>query len=85
VPHLALPETAIFAWEARGHGQSPGRRHAAGFATYVRDPRPRGSHYYGAPCATRTDVVIAHSVGAVVAAAGRLRHASSPGPGHAGF
>src|SRR6266705_1290517 len=26
VPHLALPDTAIFAWEARGHGQSPGRR-----------------------------------------------------------
>lgn len=38
VPSLAMPDTAIYAWEARGHGQSPGLRgHAAGFMEYVRD------------------------------------------------
>src|SRR5690348_14955472 len=35
---LAEPGTAIFAWDARGHGQSPGERgHAENFSIVVRD------------------------------------------------
>ena len=70
VPHLALPDTAIFAWEARGHGQSPGRRgHAPGFMTYVRDLEAFVDHLTAAHRIERPRMsVIAHSVGAVVAA-----------------
>ncbi len=71
VPHLALPDTAIFAWEARGHGQSPGRRgHAPGFMAYVRDMETFANHItatHGIPLEQMS--VVAHSVGAVVAAA----------------
>jgi alpha-beta hydrolase superfamily lysophospholipase len=71
VPHLQLPETAIFAWEARGHGDSPGRRgHAPGFMTYVRDLETFVEHLsatHGIPRERMS--VVAHSVGAVVAAA----------------
>ena len=70
VPHLALPDTAIFAWEARGHGQSPGRRgHAPGFMAYVRDLEAFADHIaatHGVPRERMS--VVAHSVGAVVAA-----------------
>ncbi len=71
VPHLALPDTAIFAWEARGHGQSPGRRgHAAGFMAYVRDLETFADHITAAHGVPRERMsVVAHSVGAVVAAA----------------
>lgn len=70
VPLLALPETAIFAWEARGHGQSPGRRgHALGFMTYVRDLETFAEHIATAHGIPRERMsVVAHSVGAVVAA-----------------
>ena len=70
VPHLALPETAIFAWEARGHGQSPGRRgHAPGFMTYVRDLEAFVDHLTATDGIERPRMsVVAHSVGAVVAA-----------------
>src|SRR5690348_9224367 len=38
VERLNLPSTAIFAWDARGHGKSPGDRgYADSFATIVRD------------------------------------------------
>src|SRR5688572_3413533 len=38
VRDLGLQDTAIFAWDARGHGQSPGARGAApSFARIVRD------------------------------------------------
>jgi len=71
VPHWAAPGTAIFAWEARGHGQSPGQRgHAPTFMTYVRDLECFMRHLavtQGIP--TEQTIVIAHSVGAVVAAA----------------
>jgi len=70
VPHLMLPDTAIFAWEARGHGQSPGRRgHAPGFMAYVRDLETFANHIaatHGVPRERMS--VVAHSVGAVVAA-----------------
>jgi alpha-beta hydrolase superfamily lysophospholipase len=65
-----MPDTAIYAWEARGHGQSPGRRgHAAGFMEYVRDLDTFFHHLqtqHG--LVPESTVVVAHSVGAVVAA-----------------
>lgn len=71
VPHLAMPDTAIYAWEARGHGQSPGRRgHAAGFMEYVRDLDTFFHHLQKTHgLVPERTVVVAHSVGAVVAAA----------------
>ena len=38
LPPLAAPGTAVFAWDARGHGRSPGERgDAESFSVYVRD------------------------------------------------
>ena len=38
VDRLGLPDVPIFAWDARGHGLSPGQRgDAPDFATMVRD------------------------------------------------
>lgn len=70
VPSLAMPDTAIYAWEARGHGQSPGRRgHAAGFMEYVRDLDTFFHHLQTAHgLVPEKTVVVAHSVGAVIAA-----------------
>lgn len=70
IPGLTIPDTAIYAWEARGHGQSPGERgHAPGFMQYVRDLdtffRHLQSNHGLIPERT---VVIAHSVGGVIAA-----------------
>jgi len=71
VPHLTMPDTAIYAWEARGHGQSPGRRgHAAGFMEYVRDLDTFFHHLQKAHgLVPERTVVVAHSVGGVVGAA----------------
>jgi alpha-beta hydrolase superfamily lysophospholipase len=70
VPSLAMPDTAIYAWEARGHGQSPGRRgHAAGFMEYVRDLDTFFHHLQQTHgLVPERTVVVAHSVGAVIAA-----------------
>lgn len=70
VPSLAMPDTAIYAWEARGHGQSPGRRgHAAGFMEYVRDLDTFFHHLQKVHgLVPERTVVVAHSVGAVVGA-----------------
>lgn len=70
VPSLAMPDTAIYAWEARGHGQSPGRRgHAAGFMEYVRDLDTFFHHLQKTHgLVPERTVVVAHSVGAVIAA-----------------
>lgn len=70
VPSLTMPDTATYAWEARGHGQSPGRRgHAAGFMEYVRDLDTFFHHLQTAHgLVPEQTVVIAHSVGAVIAA-----------------
>ncbi|MDZ4402956.1 bifunctional alpha/beta hydrolase/class I SAM-dependent methyltransferase [Prosthecobacter sp.] len=71
IPSLSMPDTAIYAWEARGHGLSPGRRgHAAGFMEYVRDLDTFFHHLQKAHGLTpERTVVVAHSVGGVVAAA----------------
>lgn len=70
VDELDLPGFAVFAWDARGHGRSPGPRgHCPGIATatgdldtFVRHLRDRHG------IAPENLVVIAQSVGAVIAA-----------------
>lgn len=70
VDELNLPGHAFFAWDARGHGRSPGTRgYSPGLATSVRDIQTFVDHIavtYGIP-ADRI-AVIAQSVGAVLAA-----------------
>lgn len=68
---------AAFAWDARGHGRSPGRRgFAPGFARMVQD---LDEFVRGIPVrhgiALEDIVVVAHSVGAVVASAWVHDHA----------
>ena len=71
VSTLAGPGTAIFAWDARGHGRSPGERgDAETFSVYVRDLEAFARHLsetHGLPL--ENFAVVAHSVGAVIAAA----------------
>ena len=70
VDELDLPDTAFFAWDARGNGRSPGARgDAPGFPALVRDLDSFIAHI-GAEhgIAVENIVVIAQSVGAVVAA-----------------
>ncbi|MGB7158616.1 MAG: lysophospholipase [Tepidisphaeraceae bacterium] len=71
VAQLDLPETAIFAHDARGHGRSPGERgHAESFATLVKDADSFARYVGGAYGVPIDDmIVLGHSVGAVVAAA----------------
>ena len=63
--------TAVFAWDARGHGRSPGARgYAADFATVVRDVDAFAGHVCEAYGIAMEDVaVVAHSVSAVAVAA----------------
>ena len=70
VPGLELPGTAIFAWDARGHGDSDGKRgHATCFMQYVRDLAEFFSHIKIVHGISEERVVlVAHSVGAVIAA-----------------
>ena len=71
VDGLELPDYAMFAWDARGHGRSPGERGYAGdcgvlvqdldaFARHIRE-----SYGY----AEEDLAIVAHSLGAVVVAA----------------
>jgi alpha-beta hydrolase superfamily lysophospholipase/SAM-dependent methyltransferase len=71
IPSLEMPDTAIYAWEARGHGQSEGQRgHATGFMQYVRDLDAFFRHLKATHGLTpERTVVVAHSVGGVIAAA----------------
>ena len=70
VDQLDLPDFALFAWDARGHGRSPGERgYAAHLGVLVRDAEAFVGHIsrcYGIPMANV--VVLAHSVGSVLAA-----------------
>ena len=71
VAALGLEDVAVFAWDQRGHGRSPGERGSApNLATVVHDADEWVRHLtdeYG--IATRDMVVLAHSLGAVIATA----------------
>jgi alpha-beta hydrolase superfamily lysophospholipase len=70
VDELELPQFAMFAWDARGHGRSPGARgDSPGFAASVKDVDGFVRHVaaeYRIPIANM--LVIAQSVGAVLVA-----------------
>lgn len=74
VAHLAdelnLPEFDLFAWDARGHGRSPGERgFSPSFGTSVRDVQTFVDHIGTAHgFAPESLAVVAQSVGAVLAA-----------------
>ncbi len=67
---LDLPGYDFFAWDARGHGQSPGARgDSPGFATSVRDVQTFIEHIAAHHGIAEADmVVLAQSVGAVLIA-----------------
>ncbi|MEM6553413.1 MAG: bifunctional alpha/beta hydrolase/class I SAM-dependent methyltransferase [Planctomycetota bacterium] len=77
-PQLDLPpNTQTFAWDARGHGQSPGPRgYADGFHQLIEDAdaffRHLQQHHGVTP---QNTIVLAHSVGAVLASAWIHSHA----------
>ncbi len=70
VDELALPDFDFFAWDARGHGRSPGQRgYSPSFATSVRDVQSFIDHIGSAHGVPERDIhVIAQSVGAVLIA-----------------
>ncbi|KPY94834.1 hypothetical protein ALP50_00139 [Pseudomonas syringae pv. spinaceae] len=70
VDELDLPGFDFFAWDARGHGQSPGARgDSPSFATSVRDVQTFVDHLRVTfDIAEENMAVIAQSVGAVIAA-----------------
>ncbi|SDJ10331.1 Lysophospholipase, alpha-beta hydrolase superfamily [Pseudomonas delhiensis] len=74
IGHLAdeldLPGFEVFAWDARGHGQSPGERgDSPGFGTNVRDLQSFAEHIAAHHGVALEDLaVVAQSVGAVLAA-----------------
>ncbi|MES2531142.1 MAG: bifunctional alpha/beta hydrolase/class I SAM-dependent methyltransferase [Pseudomonadota bacterium] len=70
VDELDLPDFDFFAWDARGHGLSPGPRgHSPSFATSVRDVQTFIEHIGSAHGVQQPDIhVIAQSVGAVLVA-----------------
>ncbi len=71
VEALGLEDVAVFAWDQRGHGQSPGERGSApDLATVVHDVEEWVRHLGAAHgIAVRDTVVLAHSLGAVIATA----------------
>ncbi|MBI1731866.1 MAG: alpha/beta fold hydrolase [Gammaproteobacteria bacterium] len=68
VHRLGLRDVSVFAWDARGHGRSPGvRGHARHFHDFVRDADAFIRHVsetYGIP--TSDMVLLGHSVGSVI-------------------
>src|SRR5438128_4001206 len=68
---LGLKDIAVFAWDARGHGRSPGERGAANnFAGVIRDVDAFARHIserYEIPIENM--IVLGHSLGAVSVAA----------------
>jgi alpha-beta hydrolase superfamily lysophospholipase len=71
VSALELEDTAVFAWDQRGHGRSPGQRGAApDLATVIHDADEWVRHILTAHGIAEQDtIVLAHSLGAVVATA----------------
>ncbi|MEN3942823.1 bifunctional alpha/beta hydrolase/class I SAM-dependent methyltransferase [Prosthecobacter sp. SYSU 5D2] len=68
---LDMPDTALFAWDQRGHGESPGPRGGAeNLGVVIRDLEEFFQHIEKTYAIARENIVlVAHSVGAVVAAA----------------
>jgi alpha-beta hydrolase superfamily lysophospholipase len=71
VAALGLEDVAVFAWDARGHGRSPGERgSAANLGVVIRDVEAFVQHVSELhQIAIENMVVLAHSVGAVTVAA----------------
>lgn len=69
VDEFDLPDHAFFAWDARGHGRSPGERgYSPSLATSVRDIQTFVDHIAAAHgIAVQDMAVVAQSVGAVLA------------------
>lgn len=69
VDEFDLPDHAFFAWDARGHGRSPGERgYSPSLATSVRDIQTFVDHIAATHgIAVRDMAVVAQSVGAVLA------------------
>lgn len=70
VDELDLPDFDFFAWDARGHGRSPGQRgYSPSFGTSVRDVQTFVQHIGAAHGVPEHDIhVVAQSVGAVLIA-----------------
>jgi alpha-beta hydrolase superfamily lysophospholipase/SAM-dependent methyltransferase len=70
IEELNLQETAVFAWDARGHGRSPGDRgYAPSFARIVKDLDVFVRHISSAHGIALENIIVAgHSVGAVTVA-----------------
>jgi alpha-beta hydrolase superfamily lysophospholipase len=70
VDELDLPDYDVFAWDARGHGRSPGKRgFSPSFGTSVRDVQTFVQHIETAHGVVEADLyVIAQRVGAVLIA-----------------
>lgn len=77
VAELELEEVAVFAWDARGHGHSPGERGSApNLGVVIRDVEAFVRHVSAEhKIAIENMVVMAHSVGAVTVAAWVHDHA----------
>src|SRR5262245_11710390 len=71
VAALGLEDFAVFAWDQRGHGRSPGERGSApDLATVTRDADEWARHLVTTRGVSLPDtVVLAHSLGAVIATA----------------
>jgi len=71
VAALGLDDVAVFGWDQRGHGRSPGERGSApDLATVIRDADEWARHLFASHgIAAQDTVVLAHSVGAVIATA----------------
>jgi alpha-beta hydrolase superfamily lysophospholipase len=71
VAALALEDVAVFAWDQRGHGQSPGERGSApNLARVIHDADEWARHLVATHgVALRDTMVLAYSLGAVIATA----------------
>lgn len=71
VAALGSDDVAVFAWDQRGHGRSPGERGSApSLACVIKDAEEFARHLVSAHgIALEDTIVLAHSVGAVIAAA----------------
>src|SRR4051812_30004907 len=71
VDSLGLDDVAVFAWDARGHGRSPGERGAAqSVADIIKDVDAFARHIWNEHKISPEDtIVLAHSLAAVTVAA----------------